>query len=81
MMEEAAAKFKPLLTCVLFCAFVATFGYPAYRHFAKRNVHFVETKQSSQPLQSPAVTVCVDNVSHVLKLYNWSSSNLSRELL
>ena len=53
---------QPALVVILFLSFLVIFGIPSYNEYIKYDILTRETKTPSSPLDSPAVTVCVDSV-------------------
>ena len=53
---------QPALVVILFLSFLFIFGIPSYNEYIKYDILTRETKTPSSPLESPAVTVCVDSV-------------------
>ena len=47
---------------ILFLSYLVIFGIPSYNEYIKYDILTRETKTPSSPLESPAVTVCVDSV-------------------
>ena len=56
-------KMQPFIIVILFLGFLFSFGLPAFSTFSKKNVMFVESFNTSETLEAPALTICVENVS------------------
>ena len=56
------AKAQPLIVVTLLVTFMTFFGFPAYVKFTKMEVFTKEYTLASQPLEAPAVTICLNPV-------------------
>ena len=56
-------KLRPIIVVFLFVAFLLVFGLPSYTKLIRQDIFIKETKLSSEPIDSPAITICVDPVS------------------
>ena len=54
---------KFIIWLVLFFTFLFVFGKPAYMDYNRFKVMVDESKEDSQPLMTPAMTICVEPVS------------------
>ena len=61
-------KMQPFIIVILFLGFLFSFGLPAFSTFSKKNVMFVESFNTSETLEAPALTICVENVSIKLRI-------------
>ena len=57
-------KLQALFALALFVTFLVVFGYPALTTFIKYDVYVKETHLKSEPLPSPAVTICMQPVNY-----------------
>ena len=55
-------KIRPMIVVVLFIVFLLVFGLPSYKKLIKEDVLIKETKLKSHPINSPAITICVNPV-------------------
>ena len=52
----------------LFLTFLLIFGLNAYSTFNREDLFLSETKLKAKALKFPAVTICVDQVKHILQI-------------
>ena len=65
-------KLRPIIVIFLFVAFLLVFGLPSYTKLIRQDIFIKETKLSSGPIDSPAITICVDPVSSdILVCFCW----------
>ena len=65
-------RLESVIIISLFVIFFFLFGLPAYRKYRMEDVIIKEIKKLEKPVESPAVTVCLDFVS--FKLVDWNSN-------
>ena len=61
-------RLEPIIIISLFFSFFIMFGLPAYQKYKMEDVIVKEIKKFEDPLESPAVTVCLEYVSFELSL-------------
>ena len=54
---------KLLVIFVLFFAFLLEFAIPAFQRYSKEDVIVLENSLESESIQTPAVTICIDQAS------------------
>ena len=65
-------RLQPIIIISLFISFFFMFGLPAYQKYTMEDVIVKEIKKMEEPLESPAVTICLEFVS--LKIVkNWKN--------
>ena len=62
LLVKLIVKLQPLFALSLFVTFIIVFGYPALTTFIKYDVYVKETSLKSEPLPSPAITICMQPV-------------------
>ena len=62
LLVKLIVKLQPLFALALFVTFIIVFGYPALTSFIKYDVYIKETSLKSEPLPSPAITICMQAV-------------------
>ena len=65
-------RLESVIIISLFVIFFFLFGLPAYWKYRMEDVIIKEIKKLEEPVESPAVTVCLDFVS--FKLVDWNSN-------
>ena len=64
LLIKLIVKLQPLFALALFITFIVVFGYPALTTFIKYDVYIKETHLKSEPLPSPAITICIQPVNY-----------------
>ena len=65
-------RLESVIIISLFVIFFFLFGLPAYQKYRMEDVIIKEIKKLEEPVESPAVTVCLDFVS--FELVDWTNN-------